>query len=38
MLFVKVTQMYIGVYLRNTILVTAIFCYRNSTFNNFGKK
>jgi len=38
MLFVKVMQMYTGVYLCNTILVMEIFCYQYSTFNNFGKK
>jgi len=38
MLFVKVTQMNTGVCLCNTILVTEIFCYRYSTFDNFGKK
>jgi len=37
MLFVKVTQMYTGVYLCNTILVTEIFCNGYSTINNFGK-
>jgi len=37
MLFVYVTQMNKRVYLCNTILVTEIFCYRYSTFNNFGK-
>jgi len=38
MLFVKVTQKNTEVYLRNTILVMEIFCYRYSTVNNFGKK
>jgi len=31
MLFVKVMQMYTGVYLCNTILVTEIFCYQHLT-------
>jgi len=35
---VEVTQMYTGVYLCNGMLVSEIFCYRYSTFNNFGKK
>jgi len=38
MLFVKVTYMYTGVYLCNTLSATAIFCYRYSTFNDYGKK
>jgi len=38
MLFVKVTQMYTGVDLCSTILVTETFCYRYSAINNFGKK
>jgi len=33
MLFVKVMQMYTGVYLCNTILVMEIICYRCSTTN-----
>ena len=37
MLFVEVTQMYTGIYLCNTILVTKIFCYQYSTINNLGK-
>jgi len=38
MLFVKVMQVYTGVYLCNTILVTEIFCCRYSTINNSAKK
>ena len=36
--FVKVTQMYSGVYLCNTIMVTEIFCYRYLTINNSARK
>jgi len=40
LLLVGVTQMYIirGVYLRDAILVTKIFCYQYSTFNSSVKK
>jgi len=38
MFFVKVTLMYTGIYLCNTILVTEIFRYRYSTINNSTKK